>query len=91
MNKLIKTLTHIWISIVSLGAFAFGWAFLAHSDKPAQLTITQSQAPTYTAPGLQPIPSLDEYLTNNASSNSQSVQVFQSPTVNFPRLRTRGS
>ena len=91
MRKLTKTLTHLWISIVSLGAFGFGWAFLAHSEKPAPLTITQPQTSSLSLPALQPIPSLDEYLKNN----SQPVQVFRSPAsnpaVNFPRLRTRGS
>ena len=88
MHKLMRTLTHIWISIVSLGAFGFGWAFLAHSDKPAPLTITQPQTSSISVPALQPIPSFDEYLQTN---NSQPVQVFNSPAVTFPRLRTRGS
>jgi hypothetical protein len=87
MHKLTKTLMHFWFSILSIGAFGFGWAFLAHSDKPAPLTITQPQASNYSAPALQPIPSLDDYLQNN----SLPAQVFQSPTNSFPRLRTRGS
>jgi len=91
MHKITKPLTHLWISIVSLSAFGFGWAFLAHSEKPAPLAITQSQTSAYSLPALEPIPSLDEYLQNNA----QPVQLLRSQsssaTVNFPRLRTRGS
>ena len=87
MHKLTKTLLHLWISLVSVVAFALGWAFLAHAQKPAPLIATQVQV---LAPGqsvLEPIPTLDDYLK---SGNLQSP-VFQNPAVSFPTLRTRGS
>lgn len=87
MRKLTKTLMHLWISIFSVGAFVFGWAILAHSEKPAPLSITQPPTVTFSASALQPIPSLNDLLENN----TQPAQIVQSPSFNFPRLRTRGS
>jgi len=87
MHKLTKTLLHLWISLVSVVAFAFGWAFLAHAQKPAPLITNQVQVLTPDQVVLEPIPTLNDYLKNG---NLQSP-VFQNPTVSFPRLRTRGS
>lgn len=91
MRKLTKTFMHLWISIVSIGAFIFGWAFLAHSEKPAPLSITQPPTVRYSDLALQPIPSLNDLLNNNSQDNSQPAQIIQSPSFSFPRLRTRGS
>jgi hypothetical protein len=87
MHKLTKPILHLWISIVSIGAFVIGWAFLAHAEKPAPLTVTQPQTITISSPSLEPIPSLEDYL----QKDSQVVPVLQSPSITIPRLRTRGS
>jgi hypothetical protein len=96
MHKISKTLIHIWISVVSLGAFVFSWVLLVHSPKPAPLIQTQSndtsasQVSSINTTSLQPIQSLSDYL----KAGSRTVQVPQSNiTANTtrPRLRTRGS
>jgi len=87
MHKLTKKILHLLVSLASVGAFAIGWIFIAHSPKPAPLVKSQVQNSNSALPTLEPIPSLNDYLKNSAPS----VQVFQSPSVSFPRLRTRGS
>jgi hypothetical protein len=87
MNKLTKTFLHTWMLLASVGALAFGWASLAHSQKPAPLVQSQVQSITQSQPALDPIPTLNDLLENG----TQSVPVFQSPNVTFPPLRTRGS
>ena len=87
MHKLTKTLLHIWISFVSVMAFALGWAFFAHAQKPAPLIVSQVQVFTPSQPVLEPIPTLNDFLNVGARQAS----VFQNPTVSFPTLRTRGS
>jgi hypothetical protein len=91
MTKITKTLLHLWITIVSVAAFAFGWVFLAHAQKPAPLIPTQPpveiSAPSQPLPTLQPVPSLNDYLQNSAPAAPR----FQSPTFIMPRLRTGGS
>ena len=89
MHKLTKTFLHVWMSLASVGAFAFGWAFLAHSQKPAPLQVPQVQIISRSQPTLEPIPSINDYLNKNGS---RQAPVFQNPGVStFPRLRTRGS
>jgi hypothetical protein len=87
MHKLTKTLLHLWISLVSVVAFALGWAFLAHAQKPTPLIVSQAQALAPVQPVLEPIPTLNDYLKNG---NFQ-ASAFQNPVVSFPRMRTRGS
>ena len=87
MRKLIKTFLHLWISMVSLAAFGVGWAFLAHSQKPAPLVAPQAQVITSSQPTLEPVPSIDQYLNFDSSQ----APVLQNPTVVRPRLRTGGS
>ena len=87
MHKITKTFLRLWISLVSVLAFSFGWAFLAHAQKPAPLVVPDVQIFTSSQPVLEPIPSLDDYLQNGALA----APVFQNPDVTFPRLRTRGS
>jgi len=87
MHKLAKTLLHLWISLVSVVAFALGWAFLAHAQKPTPLIASQVQVLTPSQLVLEPIPTLDDYL----KSGNLQAPVFQNPTVSFPTLRTRGS
>ncbi len=94
MQKYSKTIMHLWISIVSLGAFVFSWIFLVHSPKPAPLAVVKPQVSqsSTSIQGLQPIPSLNDFL----KAGSRQVQQF-SPSFNTntttvqPRLRTRGS
>ena len=87
MHKLTKPFLHLWISLVSVLSFGFGWVFLAHSQKPAPLVAPQVQTFTPSTPALEPIPSLDDYLQNS----DLPAPVFQNPGVMFPRLRARGS
>jgi len=93
MQKISKTIMHVWISAVSLGAFVFSWALLVHSPKPAPLI---APAPKTASAGLtgqtqlQPIPSLNDLLNSSSRQSQRSSQ----GTFNFqsqPRLRTRGS
>ena len=87
MHKLTKTLMHVWLSLASVLGFVFGWAFVAHAQKPAPLIAPEVQTIAYNQPELQPIPTLNDYLSNSAFV----APVFQNPTVSLPRLRTRGS
>ena len=87
MNKLTKTFLHLWMLLASLAALAFGWAFLAHSQKPAPLVQPQVQIVTSSQPTLESIPTLNDYLKDGA----RVVPVFQNPNITFPRMRTRGS
>ena len=87
MRKLTKTFLHLWLSLASVAAFAFGWAFLAHSQKPAPLVVPQVQIFTPSQAALEPIPSISDLLKGSSSP----APVFQNPVVSFPRLRTRGS
>jgi len=93
MHKLTKPLLHLYLSLGSVAAFAIGWVFLAHSPKPAPLVPSQPQSQvqvsTMVQPTLEPVPSLNDYLKNGNATSS--LPVFQSPSFNFPRLRTRGS
>jgi hypothetical protein len=94
MQKLSKTLMHIWISTVSLGAFVFGWMIMAHTPKPgnssvlAEPTLQMNQASAPELPGLEPLPTLDGYLQ---SGSSRVQNPNKSITTVRPRLRTRGS
>jgi hypothetical protein len=87
MRKFTKTVLHLWFSLVSVAALAFGWAFLAHAEKPLPLVEPQPQVLTIRENVLEPIPSISDLQTNS----SRKSPVFQNPTVTFPRLRTRGS
>jgi hypothetical protein len=88
MHKLTKTILHLWITLISLLALAFGWVFLAHAQKPAPLIATQVESYTTAQPTLAPVPSLNDLLKNSTSS---APPLVQNPTVMFPRLRARGS
>lgn len=87
MKKMTKTLLHLWIAIISTSAFIFGWAFLAHAQKPAPLIQPQVQINLPSQPALEPIPSIDDFLSNEV----RPAPVLQQPTLVFPRLRTGGS
>jgi hypothetical protein len=90
MHKFNKTIMHVWISFVSLGAFLFSWVLLVHSPKPAPLAVLEPiiarSAPSDQA-RLEPIPSLNDLL----KPGSRPVQLPQGATTVRPRLRTRGS
>lgn len=87
MHKLTKTILHLWLSLVSVAGFAFGWAFLAHTQKPAPLVVPQVQTYTPIQPLLEPIPTLNDLLKNEVPSPA----MLQNPSITFPRLHTRGS
>jgi hypothetical protein len=94
MHKISKTIMHVWISAVSLGAFVFSWVLLAHSPKPSTLSALVAptpqiiQVPVPDQPGLEPIPSLNDYLKPGSSQ----AQTQNKSTITVqPRLRTRGS
>jgi hypothetical protein len=87
MHKLTKTFLRLWISIASVLAFTFGWAFLAHAQKPAPLVIPQVQIFSPKQSILDSVPTLNDYLTKG----TRAAPVVQNPSVTFPRLRTRGS
>jgi len=87
MHKLTKTLLHVWISLVSVVVFAFGWALLAHAQKPAPLVLPQVQIFTPSQPILEPIPTINDFLANGV----RPAPVTISPGVTIPRLRTGGS
>lgn len=87
MRKLIKSFLHLWISMVSIAAFGFGWFFLAHAEKPAPLIAPQVEVTSVSQPSLEPIPSIGDLLTSDAPTTI----TLQNPSFSFPRLRTRGS
>jgi hypothetical protein len=94
MHKISKTIMHLWISVVSLGAFVFSWVLLVHSPKPAPLAVLKpvaTQSAPVDASQLQPIPSLSDLLKSNSSQiqrfTPNNTTTFQSQ----PRLRARGS
>jgi hypothetical protein len=87
MYKLTKTFLHLWMLLASIVGLAFGWAFLAHSQKPAPLLQPQVQIFTSSQPTLEPILTINDFLKNG----TRSVPVFQNSNITFPRLRTRGS
>ena len=87
MHKLTKTILHVWISLISVVVFAFGWAFLAHAQKPAPLVLPRVEMAAPSQPVLEPIPTINDFLSNGASQAPVSI----SPSVTFPQLRTRGS
>jgi len=91
MQKINKTIMHVWISAISLGAFVFSWVVLAHTPKPTVLVMPEPQviqASVPDQPGLEPIPSLNNYIK---PGSSQVQTPKRSTTVVQPRLRTRGS
>lgn len=87
MRKLAKTFLHLWISLVSVMAFATGWFFLAHAEKPAPLVPPQVQVSSSSQTLLEPIPTINDLLNNQ----SPTAINLQSSNFSFPRLRTRGS
>ena len=87
MKKLTKTLLHLWITVIATGAFVSGWAFIAHAQKPAPLVQPEVQINLPSQPVLEPIPSIDDFL----SSEVRPAPVLQQPSMVFPRLRTGGS
>ena len=87
MNKFTKTFLHVWLSVVSVLGFAFGWAFIAHAQKPAPLDVPQVQISAPTQNALEPIPTISDLVNNQVSPQIK----IQNPSFTFPRLRTKGS
>lgn len=99
MKKLTKVLIRMWIAITSVLGLIFGWAALAHSQKPVSFTAqadaasTASQAQAVQSVTLEPIPSLNQLASNSVNSQSSFTVNNSAPVTNFvtPRIRTRGS
>jgi hypothetical protein len=87
MHKIIRSFLRLWISLVSVIAFAVGWFFIAHAQKPAPLIVPQVQFNSPTESLLEPIPTINDLLNNDLSSPI----TLQNSIDFFPRLRTRGS
>ncbi len=95
MQKISKTIMHLWISVVSLGAFVFSWVLLVHSPKPAPLAVLNKPVASQSAPAdpsqLQPIPSLNDLLKSGSSQVQSFTPNFSTNIQSQPRLRARGS
>jgi hypothetical protein len=94
--KPLKFGLRVWITIASILSFAGGWAFISHAGKPAPFFSSQSAVSEPPAiPTLQPVPPLDNLITNNNNGSSSLQPLTVQPNVNvqqfFPRMRTRGS
>jgi hypothetical protein len=92
--KIMKIGLRIWIGIVSIFSFLFGWILFAHSAKPVSILSQPgqpSQPQPVTASQLQPIPTVPPI--NDPQSGFQNFQpIQQQPQMLFqPRLRSGGS
>ncbi len=98
MKKFTKVLLRFWIAMTSILGLIFGWAALAHSQKPVSTTTTQAsvvQAQSLPSATLAPVPSLQQLAGSSTTfSNQPSVTINNTAPVNnfvTTRLRTRGS
>jgi hypothetical protein len=101
MKKITKTMIRIWIALTSVLGLIFGWAALAHSQKPVSFTAQADAAAAASASTtgsqsvtLEPIPSLNQLVGSAATGSQSSITINNSaPSTSFitPRLRTRGS
>lgn len=104
MHRLTILFLRIWMTILSVAAFLFGWVVVGHSAKPAPLGgssvaasgDTTSNSGGSTLPQLAPLPTLAPLPAIGQSSGGQLQQlpsVSSAPSTFFaqPRLRTRGS
>jgi hypothetical protein len=99
--KPLKFGLRIIIAIASLISFLAGWILFSHAGKPQPLFTSQpvpddSSNTTFVMPKLQPIPSLNDLVTNGGSSSTSlqqlpSLQNNVPITRSRPRLRTMGS
>jgi hypothetical protein len=88
MDKITRYFLRFWITTVSVLAFLFGWAVLAHAPKPSPLVV-HSVAVQQNLPPLAPLPSLEALQNSPGSFSSQTVGTFR--TFDLPRLQTMGS
>ena len=99
MKKITKVFLRFWIAITSILGLIFGWAALAHSQKPVAITTqasVQAQSLSTTTTDLAPVPSLSQLVGSSGNTNTQSSITVNNtaPLTNFStttRLRTRGS
>jgi hypothetical protein len=98
--KPLKIGLRLIIAIASLISFLAGWILFSHAGKPQPLFPSQpvpddSSNTTFVMPQLQPVPSLNDLVTNGGSSASlqplPSLQNNAPITRSRPRLRTMGS
>ena len=86
--KLFRFALNIWITLVSILSFLFGWVILAHAPKPVQPTTQQSVS-------VAPLPTLTPLDSSQFGSNND-FPSFQAPSTAFssqpqPIFRTGGS
>jgi hypothetical protein len=97
MHKLTLSILRMWMALLSLVAFLFGWVVFAHSQKPQPVSAAgASQAPAELAPlrGLPPLPEIGQ-----PAVELQPLQPLQQPSFSanlgaswgMPGLRARGS
>jgi hypothetical protein len=100
MIKPLKLGLRIWIALTAAVSFLTGWAMLAHSGKPAPISVnapasaSSSSAPL-NLPTLAPVPALSDF-TSGQQPQAQSLQplsIQSLPSIgsSMPGLRTRGS
>jgi hypothetical protein len=68
--KFWKSVIRIWFTLASLASFLVGWAVLAHAPKPNQFS--PSNVPSM--PRLDPVPSLNQVMSDQSQSFFQSSQ-----------------
>jgi hypothetical protein len=89
-----RTLIKIWIALISMIAFLFGWILFGHSGKPATASASSgSNGNSSTDPLLAPLPTLAPLPPIGGSSSGQQLQSLPQPSFSFPApsFRTRGS
>jgi hypothetical protein len=85
-NTWFRTLIKVWIAVVSLLSFMFGWIVLGHSGKPVSASASD-QLPAQ----VQPLPTLEPLPTFDPNSGLQSLPQQQQNFSFFPSFRSRGS
>ncbi len=86
-NTWFRNLIKVWIALVSLLSFLFGWIVLGHSGKPVSASASDLPAQVQPLPTLEPLPTFDPNSSSLQSLPQQSQQNFSF----FPAFRSRGS
>ncbi len=95
--KAFKGILHIWITLVSIVGFLFGWMILAHSKKPVQTTTASLTTTNVSVQALPTLAPIDPFGGSSSSANSGGgFQVFSpsiqaQPQAMMPVFTTRGS
>src|SRR4029453_17409898 len=104
--KLLKLGLRVWLATTTAGGFLAGWAMLAHSGKPAPVTMPVADEPAVAAaapaltptplPTLAPVPSLAHPASGEQAQSQPQPQLQPLPARpraagRAPRMRTSGS